>query len=285
GDGFTKLGITPPSEAFPGFRIEVGKEMAVVPARELSPPRLLYGHKAVSANNGAWNIVNSKFHRGARVESWWVMVVRDSAVGGTGSLVSDAQDRNLLSLLNNFSKKLINSDPTRKAALEILRTTFREELQAASENKPDFVLVLLSYTDNFIYPGIKLEKAMSDKRQDQYLSNVALKVNTKLGGVNHQLDNDAMNWLKKKSTMMVGIDVTHRGSGSKEGAPSIAAVVANDDDSFVQYPASLRIQQTHKIKEMVMELEDMMVERLQAYRNKSGKLPERVFVFRDGVSE
>ena len=30
--------------------------------------------------------------------------------------------------------------------------------------------------------------------------------------------------------------------GSREGTPSIAAVVASVDDSFVQFPASLRIQ-------------------------------------------
>lgn len=46
--------------------------------------------------------------------------------------------------------------------------------------------------------------------------------------------------------MMVGIDVTHPGPGSREGTPSIAAVVASVDDSFVQFPASLRIQQTKK---------------------------------------
>ena len=44
--------------------------------------------------------------------------------------------------------------------------------------------------------------------------------------------------------MMVGIDVTHPGPGSREGTPSIAAVVASVDDSFVQFPASLRIQKS-----------------------------------------
>lgn len=46
--------------------------------------------------------------------------------------------------------------------------------------------------------------------------------------------------------MMVGIDVTHPGPGSREGTPSIAAVVASVDDSFVQFPASLRIQESKK---------------------------------------
>lgn len=46
--------------------------------------------------------------------------------------------------------------------------------------------------------------------------------------------------------MMVGIDVTHPGPGSREGTPSIAAVVASVDNKFVQFPASLRIQETKK---------------------------------------
>lgn len=51
-----------------------------------------------------------------------------------------------------------------------------------------------------------------------------------------------MKWLRKKKTMMVGIDVTHPTPGTRFGTPSIAAVVASVDDDFVQFPASMRIQ-------------------------------------------
>jgi eukaryotic translation initiation factor 2C len=36
---------------------------------------------------------------------------------------------------------------------------------------------------------------------------------------------------------------------------------------------------------MVQELVKMMVERLQAYEKKTGVLPDRIIVYRDGVSE
>jgi hypothetical protein len=57
-----------------------------------------------------------------------------------------------------------------------------------------------------------------------------------------KLEENAMKWLRKKKTIMVGIDVTHPGPGSRDGSPSIAAVVASVDDNFVQFPASLEIQ-------------------------------------------
>jgi len=87
----------------------------------------------------------------------------------------------------------------------------------------------------------------------------------------------------KAKTMIVGMDVTHPGPGSIEGTPSIAAVVASVDDTFVQFPASLRCQETRK--EMITDLASMMIERLQVYKAKNRILPDRVFVYRDGVSE
>jgi eukaryotic translation initiation factor 2C len=61
-----------------------------------------------------------------------------------------------------------------------------------------------------------------------------------------QLDPNAMAWLMKQKTMMVGIDVTHPGPTSRLGTPSIAAVVASTDNNFVQFPCSIRIQESRK---------------------------------------
>jgi len=52
---------------------------------------------------------------------------------------------------------------------------------------------------------------------------------------------------------MVGIDVTHPGFNSQKGIPPIAVVVANVDDNFVQFLASLRIQQITKKRYVTFE--------------------------------
>ncbi|EJD43460.1 Piwi-domain-containing protein [Auricularia subglabra TFB-10046 SS5] len=201
-----------------------------------------------------------------------------------------------------------DNDPRREAAMAAVENTLQQLLQnPATAKTVSFVLVLLQHRDDYIYPCIKrlaavkfgvhtqcmqLEKAMprnrgedtvDTRRQDQYMSNVALKVNTKLGGINHKLEAPAMQWLTGKRTMMVGIDVTHPGPASVAGTPSIAGVVANVDADFVQFPASLRLQKSKQ--EGIAELSNMMIERLVAYRNATKNLPERVLVFRDGVSE
>jgi hypothetical protein len=205
-------------------------------------------------------------------------------------------------------------DPSRQQALDLIRQNIKRQI--SQKGKPTFILVILSRRDNYIYPGIKricdvelgvhtlhmlTDKVLRDRnKQDQYFSNVALKLNTKLGGINHMLDAESMKWWTKAKTMVVGMDVTHPGPGSVEGTPSIAAVVASADSSFVQFPASLRCQETKKEVsgiavfvaltltprlQMITDLTAMMIERLMFYNQKNRSLPDRVFVYRDGVSE
>ena len=61
----------------------------------------------------------------------------------------------------------------------------------------------------------------------QYSANVALKIDLKLGGINHKLLNQISLYEK---TMVIGIDVTHPSPGPiKKTAPSVAAMVVSTD--------------------------------------------------------
>ena len=118
----------------------------------------------------------------------------------------------------------------------------------------------------------------------QYNANVALKVNLKLGGVNHLLKQGQLHKIERleDKTMVIGIDVTHPSVGSSEDAPSIAAMVAGDK-RLAQWPADLRINKSRQ--EMVEKLRSMLVSRLSWWQGLYGDLPDNLLIYRDGVSE
>jgi len=70
----------------------------------------------------------------------------------------------------------------------------------------------------------------------------------------------------------------------------VAAMVASTNSHFSQYPASLRMNarpegEPGRSLEEIMELGDMLDERLTAYAKQNGEqLPKRIIFFRDGLS-
>ncbi|KAJ7291279.1 argonaute-like protein, partial [Mycena rebaudengoi] len=315
GRGLGELGYSPGTEALGAFGISIGNQMAVVPGRILPAPGIKYGSANPRVDERAsWNLRDVKFHRGAELKNWAVLVIRD---GNGRDEFNGPNDLELRATIQGFvlmcqkSGMTISTananppaveaalppkqatDPTRSQAINVIRTALR-----TLPKKPLLMLVILSNGDKHIYSGIKhlgdsyldvatvcvhSAKIRKEKGQLQYFANVALKVNMKMGGINHALDSKSMAWLDAKPTMLVGIDVTHPGPGSVKGTPSIAAVVASVDKNYAQYPASMEIQETKK--EMVTNLGPMILTRLQLFKAKSGVLPERVLVYRDGVSE
>jgi eukaryotic translation initiation factor 2C len=127
-----------------------------------------------------------------------------------------------------------------------------------------------------------------ERRPSGYASNVALKVNVKIGGTNHRIAGErtavptpALTWAFEKPCMLVGIDVSHPEPGSQH--ESVAGVVASMDSSATEYAAQIMAQASRE--EMVTELQDAMVKLFTAFKNKNKRLPEHVIIFRDGVSD
>lgn len=129
---------------------------------------------------------------------------------------------------------------------------------------------------------------------DQYLTNVALKVNAKLGGYNSLLENEFHKRLPKISrtpTLIIGMDVSH-GSAGYSDTPSISAVVGSKKwPNFSQYAVRLRAQprKIEMISGLYEESGGVIVELLNEFYcscapGVDGK-PRQIIVFRDGVSE
>ena len=141
--------------------------------------------------------------------------------------------------------------------------------------------------------GTKLQKPNG---QGMFMGNLALKFNIKGGGVSHKIPGVLSKPLDN-NTMLMGIDVTHPSPGSSEGGPSIAAVVASVDENLFHFPGSVRTQKARQemvgnkekkegpMKQTVDNLAEMVLERLDLWRRKHGKLPTKIVLYRDGVSE
>ena len=116
-----------------------------------------------------------------------------------------------------------------------------------------------------------------------YNANVALKVNIKNHGINQKCVEASLGFISEGRTMVIGIDVTHPSPGSGLSAASVAAMVASSDKYLAQWPAEIRINPARQ--EKVDTLRSMLREHLTYWNEKHGEYPDKLLIYRDGVSE
>ncbi len=291
------------------FELFLKPSMITVPGRVLNGPDVEYrGGISARTRYGSWNMSSVKFSRGTTVPTWsylWITYqgVRDVAEDLAG----------LQPFINRFRRTLETNGINASAPIpgvqitltsspgdeETIDNIFRAMINHRA--RPLLMLVILPRNDKDIYNRVKFmgdirtgihticvvgSKFAKESRDDnaQYLANVALKFNLKLGGVNQTLKEARLGIISQGKTMVVGLDVTHPSPGSSDNAPSIAGIVASVDKQVAQWPADIRVQTGRQ--EMVSDLCDMFVSRLHIWQkwNKQA-LPENILIYRDGVSE
>ena len=118
------------------------------------------------------------------------------------------------------------------------------------------------------------------KRNDgSTISNILLKVNAKMNGTNHKLQQTPV--LNGKC-MVIGADVTHP-SPDQSRIPSVVGVAASHDIYAFQYNICWRLQGPRQ--EMIEDFEEIICSQLNFYKEKNKVFPESILYFRDGVSE
>jgi eukaryotic translation initiation factor 2C len=283
----------------------VTPKLIVVPGRVLKSPDVKYGgNRIANTRFGGWNMQSTQFTTGTDLPYWNYLWISSQ-----GSPDPWRNDQELKASLDAFRSKLrevgINAnDCISGLHISITAGSVEPQIDAAMHRftshpekpPPLLLLVIIPPNDKTIYNRVKYACDVREgllnvcvvgskfaKANDQYFANVALKVNLKLGGRNQFLDNSKLGILSEGKTMVIGIDVTHPSPGSSSNAPSVASIVASVDQWLAQWPAELQIQTAWQ--EMVSGLDSLLKSRLRLWVKRNRTYPEKILVYRDGVSE
>lgn len=271
-----------------------------VPGRVLNGPKVIYkGNKTIQAGFGSWNMKDIKFNAGAKLKKWAFLVISN---GGRDAF---QRQEDLYAVQQEFHRGLvtIGMDVANPLAAKRVVLQYPEDpalgaqLKGAAEHGLELLVIILPDMNAPLYKHIKtladrtyglhtvccVGQKLAKPAREQYIANVALKINLKLGGTNQIVEARNLHVVDKDTTMVVGIDVTHPSPGSASNAPSVSAMVASVDKHLGQWPAVLRIQQGRQ--ENVDNLGEMLKTRFTLWRKKHAALPENLLVYRDGVSE
>ena len=251
--------------------------------------------KTVRVVGGSWNMTDVKFYNTCTIPEWTCVVICFGTVANRyakeypGPIVDE-----FVTVLNQRGMKV--SKPNSFTKVENADQLKGHMIKRSGDK---FMLVILPNANSTTYTEVKFlgdvtfgihtvcitgEKLAKERGRQQYLNNVALKVNLQLGGTNHIVEPSYLEILRKGKTMVCGVDVTHPSPGSASAAPSISGMVASVDQHVAQWPGILRVQSEAR-QEMVSDLEDMFRSRLILWRQRNKTLPENIIVYRDGVSE
>eukprot|EP00210_Caulerpa_lentillifera_P001708 g1641.t1 len=294
------------------FGISVNSDMTKTAARVLPQPHLQYQRPESmdTGTRGSWNLEGVRFFKPAELKSWAIVSCLDRHIalqqGEQGLLVF------VESMMMMLSEMGISLPQTRPPLVHQMQDTVKDSLvkamglgEAEFHHPVDFVLVVLSRKEPYPYQDFKrvAEGALGvvtqcivarnagigspPKGRKQYLANLAMKINQKLGGVNTQITGNVgtafpvLGQRKNRPFIVFGADVTHPTSFNKSD-PSVGAIVASMDPFLGQFAAKV-LTMPHREEKMSMKesIRDLF---LKFYTRNRVK-PEGVFLYRDGVSE
>ncbi|KAJ3673028.1 hypothetical protein LUZ60_006402 [Juncus effusus] len=292
------------------FNIQVSKEMTQLFGRVLQPPKLKLGDSGHITNitpnrhDRQWNLLNCHVAEGTKIRRWALI-----SFGGTTNqhslipkFIHQLTDKchqlgiglsknsaispffEPIQLLNNMAgleSKLRKIHESASGNLQLLVCVMERRHKGYADLKRIAETNIGVVTQCCLYPNL-------GQLSSQFLINLALKINAKLGGCNVALFNNLPCQIPRlfnenQPVMLMGADVTHP-HPLDDVSPSVVAVVGSMNWPEANKYISRMRSQTHR-KEIIENLDIMVHELLEEFLLKNNKLPSRILFFRDGVSE
>jgi eukaryotic translation initiation factor 2C len=276
------------------FGIEVKEQFASIPARILDQPSLAYAqNRETKPRAGVWR--PDRFSKAVHINKWIVLNLDQrtniaSIKNFEKSLMMSAKD---LNVIINPMDPVINCFMPRGSLAEIKSSIGSIFTKQKALNTELIVVVIPDYPIG-VYASVKQKSELEVGILTQCIksktmfrmntstsSNILLKINSKLNGINHTLANRSSP-PSMDGAIIFGADVTHP-SPEQTSIPSVAAVAASHDIYGSQYNMEWRLQ-SPKV-EIIQDLEDIVHIQLLKYKERTKSVPKKIFYFRDGVSE
>nr|XP_042908421.1 protein argonaute-4 [Parasteatoda tepidariorum] len=286
------------------FGVKVEDKAISVNGRVLEAPTLNYNkNRTVKPATGSWNIKGLEFYDGAHISTWALLSLAPEKWCGYRDLERFSQELKIIG--KNAGLNMGNPD-----SIKILRGyddyekihNAKEELKCLQRKRVQLTVVLIPNKDKFLYNNVKqvaeielglltqcIDSNNAKKCNASVLSNLCIKINAKMGGINHILTQREIPQIMAKPVIIMGADVCHAGITDKTGV-SVASLTASLDMLLSRFAVICRLQKNEKLKkksvENILELKDMVKTLLKAfYAHTKGQKPEKIIFFRDGVSD
>ncbi|XP_037413660.1 protein argonaute MEL1-like isoform X2 [Triticum dicoccoides] len=299
------------------FGINVCSDLVSVPACVLPPPMLRYHdsgkEKTCAPSVGQWNMINKKMINGGIIGNWACVSFSRMRPEEVHRFCCDLiQMCNMTGMSVNPRPLVDNRSDSPNHIENALSDVYRRTTEILGNQGQLQLLIVILPEVSGSYGKIKkvCENDLGIVSQcclprhaarpnKQYMENVALKINVKVGGRNTVMERafarNGIPFVSDVPTIIFGADVTP--PPGEDSASSIAAVVASMDWPEITKYRGLVSAQLHRqeiIEDLFSVIKDpqrgnvnggMIRELLIAFRKKTGRRPERILFYRDGVSE
>lgn len=288
------------------FGIQIKDQMESVAARVISNPVLQFGKKQENPQTkGRWDLRGHVFAGKNKrpLTSWGIVIINDCV----NAPAVQAFCQNFVNIYRGHGGQITTPQPAIHK-LQMARTDkpaqdledIYQKIGNAYKASPDLIFFILPSKDTITYERIKKNMEIRfatltqmvlashvQKNAPQYCSNVAMKVNAKLGGFTNKLVLKSPFFTEP--TMVIGVDVSHGSHGQAgpgaAGMPSMAAMTMSMDRDGVAYASSCQTN-GYRVEVLTKSLiNSIFPDMVTRWCQTNGTAPSSVFYFRDGTSE
>ena len=292
------------------YGLQISKAQTQVEARLLPAPTIKFGNRDEQPQpmRGKWDLKGKRFLRGnpKPLLAWGICILTSHLTRRPACDVPTAHHfgQEFMRIYKSHGGNVAGPPVVQMANMPRgadLITDIWAAVGQKFKKRPDLIFYFVPDKDSNLYQRLKkssdirygfqsqvLQGAHVQKCQAQYISNVCMKVNAKLGGVTAEakgVTNKVLPQEGTKRVMCIGADVSHAAPGADQ--PSMAAMTVSMNRACSRYAAMCQTN-GHRLEIISTDNVNFLLDEMVTYWKDSiggGKMPDEVFYFRDGVSE